>query len=439
VSAVREYGELLRRPAYLRLWGASLASVGGLAISQLCFVWIVFAETHAAWAVAWLAIVGGMGVLTFSLLGGILADRYDRRRLMVACDLLRAASVVALLGYVWFEGFDIAAYLGLGFVLPGLSVAFTTAEETFLPAVIPRESLPSANGLLASATALAAAGGAAAAGVVIVTVGPLAGLAVCPVSFLVSASLLASLHRPAAEAQAPAPEVAREAGAVPRGLADAARWVGRARDFLQLLVSSGFYNLCAVIPLSFAVVYATVTLGGSALVFSGLVVALAIGGILGPLLLGRSSVQRHAGLWWLGSFGFAAGAVTLGLGVAPSIPLAVAGFLLLGLTQGFAGALWITLAQRIVPTAIQGRVFALDTIGSTALVPVGAYLGVRLIGAFGPGEAFAVDGAAWLAGTAVLFALSTLRRLSLRGGGRPLSGPTLAGAEEELGHRLRDG
>jgi MFS family permease len=133
--------------------------------------------------------------LLFGLLAGALADRVDRRRLMVGGDLLRAALVgsvplAAALGVLKLPHVYLAAL--------GVAVVFVWADAASfgaLPALIGRQRLPAANSARWSASTTLTITGPAVAGVLVATVEPTPALWVDAASYLASALLLASIRR----------------------------------------------------------------------------------------------------------------------------------------------------------------------------------------------------------------------------------------------------
>jgi hypothetical protein len=138
---------------------------------------------------------GSRPYLLFGLLAGALADRGDRRRLMVGGDLLRAALVgsvplAAALGVLKLPHVYLAAL--------GVAVVFVWADAASfgaLPALIGRQRLPAANSARWSASTTLTITGPAVAGVLVATVGPTPALWVDAASYLASALLLASIRR----------------------------------------------------------------------------------------------------------------------------------------------------------------------------------------------------------------------------------------------------
>src|SRR5271170_1558378 len=176
-SPTGSYRLLLREPGYVRVFTAGIGSVGGSVISGVCAIWIVAEATGSTLDVAALATAALVAGILFSLVGGTLVDRYDRRWLMVLSDLVRAVTIALLVVDLEVWGFNLWVFLGANFVVSAFSTVFNPAEQAVVPSLVGPALVPDANGLIRSSRAAIAFAGASVAGALIVTVGPVVGLA----------------------------------------------------------------------------------------------------------------------------------------------------------------------------------------------------------------------------------------------------------------------
>src|SRR5208282_1883310 len=181
------YTRLLATPAYTRVFSAGLGSTLGQAVAAICLVWIVFTATGSALDVALLGTAWLVGGILFSVFGGALVDRYDRRRLMIAADVARALAMSAV---VELHGFELVTILVAYFVVGAFSTIFNPAEQALIPALVDTPLVADANGLVRSSRSAAQFVGASLGGILIVTLGPVMGLAANAATFAVSALLL---------------------------------------------------------------------------------------------------------------------------------------------------------------------------------------------------------------------------------------------------------
>ena len=104
--------------------------------------------------IAAVVVAGQLPPLLFGLLAGVYADRWDRRRTMAMVDGLRCALVAALAALVLTGQVHIGALAAAAFLLAALGTLFDAAAFAVLPAVVPADRLPAANGRLSAGTAV---------------------------------------------------------------------------------------------------------------------------------------------------------------------------------------------------------------------------------------------------------------------------------------------
>jgi MFS family permease len=387
------YRALLRNGPYVRVLTAGIGSIAGSAIAGICFVWIVYAGTGSALDVALLAASALAGAILFSVIGGALADRYDRRRLMIGADLARALALALLFLDLHFRGLDLIGMFVTSFVIAAFTTAFTPAEQALVPSLVESAYVADANGLVRSTRSIMQFVGVAIGGALIVTVGPLAGVGANAATFGVSALLLTGMVVPGAASRPGGPKDRPGYWAEIRaGFA----WLGRATGFLHLTLSATVFNFCANLFGTFVIVYSAVVLHGSAITYASLIAAEVAGYALGPLLVSRTHAVRWAGKAWTIPYGAVSGAVLILLVLAPSELGAIAGVFAIGALGGFAGTAWLSAAQLMVPTEMQGRYFGIDGLGSVAILPVAEVGGAFLIAAVGIREAYLLAGIVWV-------------------------------------------
>jgi len=377
-AAQGPYARLLATPAYARVLSAGLGSTLGSAISAICLVWIVYTETGSALDVALLGIAWMAAAILFSIFGGTLVDRYDRRRLMIVSDVARAVAMGVVVVVQELHGFDLLTVLGAYFVVGAFTVVFNPAEQAIVPVLVDTSLVADANGLVRSSRSAAQFVGTSLGGALIVTLGALVGIAANAVTFAVSAALILGMSVPAASGPGRSGRSSYIAD-----VREGFRWLGKATGLLQLTISATFFNFCGALIGTFIVVFATVVLHGSAVVFAVLLAVEVAGNGIGSLLVSRTQGVRYAGRSWTVGAGAASGAAAIALALFPSVPVAVACLFLIGVFGGYAVTAWLTAAQLLVPSEMQGRYFGIDAFGSIAIIPAAQIGGAFLIDAYG--------------------------------------------------------
>jgi Na+/melibiose symporter-like transporter len=414
-TARRSYAALLRNTNYVRVFGAGLGSVAGSAIAAVCLVWLVAERTGSALDVGLLAVAWVGAALVFSVFGGTLVDRYDRRRLMIGSDVARAAAMGLVTVQLAVRGFDLASLLAAYAVVGAFTTVFNPAEQALVPELVGASQVADANGLVRSSRSALQFVGAAVAGVLLVSVGPVAGLGVNAATFALSAVLLTGMRL------APRPRPGSPAGR-PTYLADLVagfRWLWGAKGFLELTFSATFFNFCATVVGTFLVFFATLVLRGGALDYALLLAVEVAGTGVGALLVGRLRAVRWAGPAWTVPYGVLSGAVVVLLALRPSFELGLVVLFALGAFGGFAGTAWLSAAQLLVPPEMQGRYFGVDGLGSIAILPAGQLGGALLVTAYGPRTTYLAVGVVWVAAGLVFLLPRALRELGYRPSGEP--------------------
>jgi len=410
--AGRAYTSLLRNGNYVRVFSAGLGSTAGSAISGVCVIWLVAERTGSALDVGLLAMSWVASAILFSVFGGTLVDRYDRRRLMVGSDIARAVALGAVAIELAARGFDFVSLLVAYAVVGAFTTIFNPAEMAIVPQLVSAPEVADADGLVRSSRSALSFAGAAIGGVLLVSSGPVVGLAANAATFVLSATLLTGMRLPRLGDSTGGPSRAGYFA----DLASGFRWLWSAKGFLQLTVSATFFNIFSTVVSTFLVFFATLVLHGNALDYAFLLAAEVAGSAVGALLVGRVGAVRYAGLAWTMPYGTLSGVVVVALAVRPSLPTAFAALFALGALGGFAGTAWLSAAQLLVPTEMQGRYFGVDNLGSIAILPVAQLGGALLIADRGPQWTYLVVGAGWILVGLVFLLPRALRELGYRPG-----------------------
>lgn len=149
---------LFRERNFLWLWLAYVISNLGDAALAVALSITVYNGTNSKSALGFSMVFGTLPVLLFGLVGGVLADRWNRRQTMIIADLGRALSVLLLLGIpsahfqAHFDAHDTGLVYAASFLVASLSCFFSPARQGLLPVLVPRDRLLQANGLMLSAS-----------------------------------------------------------------------------------------------------------------------------------------------------------------------------------------------------------------------------------------------------------------------------------------------
>lgn len=409
---LRPYLDLLRRnPAFARLYAAQLISFAGDWFATVALLGLAL-DVSGSSAVASLVLVLQIGpFFVASPIAGVLADRLDRRRLMLAADFARAG--IALLFLVARDASTFwVALLGVALLSVG-SAFFEPTSSASLPNLVDDEDLPTANVLIGSAWGTMLAVGAAIGGVVAALLGRDAAFVLNAASFLLSGLLILGIRRPFRQPRADAAALGGEGGgiaAVTDALHATIRLARSSQTIAALLLSKTTFGVGfgAVFLLA---VFADSVYGAGDVGIGLLFAARGLGALIGPFLARSLTGPGDGGLLaaiGLSLVGYIAAYLLLPL--APTIWVAV---LLVFAAHLGGGAQW-TLStyglQRVVPDAIRGRVFSFDYALLTLTLAASTLAAGALSSSFGPQAALwtllavaTLAAAGWLAWTRPLW------------------------------------
>ncbi|MBL1103176.1 MFS transporter [Streptomyces sp. 5-8] len=363
-------------------------------------VGLAMASTVAAFA----------GLVVF---GGVVADRFSTRRLMIGADLVRVGTQSLAAG-LFFTGHVVL------WQICAIGVVNGVAGAVFQPGVastVPRlaADVQGANGAIRIAESAAQLAGPAVAGVLVGLASPGGLFAVHAATYTLSALclLLLRLPPPAAGDRATTGSALR---AFRDDLVDGWREF-RSRTWLWGVIAVWCLYMIAVWGPTVPLVATEVVRHHGPRAYGLLNSALGAGTVAGGLLALRLRPRRmlRAGaLALFAFFGFPA-AVGAGLGV----PAMAAGAALAGAGMSFWGVMWATTVQTQVPADVLNRIHAYDVAGSLAMMPVGQALAGPAAGALGAGHVLLTAGAVSLVVAATLLAIPAVRDLVRADPGTP--------------------
>jgi predicted MFS family arabinose efflux permease len=356
-------------------WLTNLGDGIGIAAGPL----LIASQTQDPVLVALAALLQRLPWLLFGLYAGALADRADRRAIVVAANLLRAAVLAVLAATLIAEQESVAVVLLAMLALGTGEVFADTATGTLLPMVVAREDLGIGNarlmaGLLTGNQLIGPAVGAAlfAAGIAwpFVTQAALVALGVV----LVSRMRVPAYERPA------------EASHIARDIRDGFRWTWGSAPVRTLTLAIVTFNVTFGAAWSVLVLYASQRLGLDAVGFGLLTTVGAAGGLVGTL--SYDWLERRARLASLMRIGLLIETFThLGLAVTTTWWVAMAIMFVFGAHAFVWGTLSAAVRMRAVPTPLQGRVGSVYYIGVFGGILVGQAVGgvvARIWGVTGP-------------------------------------------------------
>jgi MFS family permease len=369
-------------------WTSNLGDGMGLAAGPL----LIASETQDPLLVALAALLQRLPWLLFGLYAGVLADRTDRKRMVVVADLLRAG-VLGALTLTLISGTVSVAIVLCAMPLLGTAKVFAdTATGTLLPMVVAKDDLAIGNARVMTG---------------FITTGQLVGPAVGAAffaagrasAFLAQTILVAAGALLVTQMRLPV-LVARDRSPIVRDVAEGFRWTWGNAAVRTLTIAIVTFNVTFGAAWSILVLYARQRLGLGAVGFGLLTTVSAIGGLAGTGIY--DWLQRRASLADIMRAGLVLETLThLGLAITTTAWVAMAIMFVFGAHAFIWGTTSRTVRMRAVPTELQGRVGSVYSIGVFGGILAGQAIGGVVARVWGVTAPF------WFAfvGSAIILAL----------------------------------
>ncbi len=380
--------------SYWKLWSATAISNLGDGVSMVAYPWLASAVTRSPLLIAAAGFASRLPWLIFTLHAGVLTDRFDRRKLIVAMDFLRGLITIAV-GLVVFikrnslpslneltKITDLQTNWGIYLTLLVSAFLFGLAEvlrdnsaQTLMPSVVDKENLETANGRMWSAESLTNSFIGPPLGSLLIGVAIFIPFFFDAASFFFAVALIASLKGSFKPINDDRPkEKINFKAQIKEGYA----WLWAHPLLRPMAIILGSMNGLGTMVGAVYILFAQEVLHTSVFTFAVLGTAGAVGGIIGGLLAPKISAKFGSG---------------------PSLNLALAaapiGSLIIGLTsswqvvwvitviESFVAILWntitVSLRQSIIPTHLLGRVNSVYRFFAWGSIPIGMFLGGGLV------------------------------------------------------------
>lgn len=353
---------------YRRYWASQVVSLTGTWMQQVASSLVVLTLTSSAVAIGAISVLASLPMLLLTLSGGVLADRHDKRLILLATQSLLAGFAVIYAGLL---AFDVLAYWQIAVlaILSGTTAAYELpASQAFTPELVDREDLPQAIALNGAAFNGARLMGPAVAGVAIAATSLTTAFIGNALSFLAVIGVLLSMRgRSVARHAVPAKAgtALREGLTYVRGQPALVGLTGLV-GLTSLLV---FPHLFVLLPL-----YVTDVLGAREL-WVGVIMSCAGGGsLVGSIAILRGDRGDAAALRRvrLAGIGVATGLLVLGLVRTPWLAAPGAAVLSFSVSLGMSQA--ATTVQQRAPDALRGRVMSIHSLAFTGVMPFAVLL-----------------------------------------------------------------
>lgn len=366
-------------------WVGQLVSVTGTWMQTVAQGWLILLLTGSPFILGLAAAARSVPVLILVVPAGIVADRFDRRLIIIATTIVATIASAALAILTILDAIDVPMVLLLAAVL-GVTNAFEMpARQSFVSELIGKRDLANAIALNSLLFNSARVVGPALAGILVALVGPGWAFGINAISYvpvLVGLFVIGRVHVPrlGIGARTALPEAARYLRGEPR----VAALLGLLAA--QTIFASGHLILGPTLAQD---------LGQGAEGFGVLLAATGAGAVIGGLGLAATSDREERWRALLGA-GIALGGGLIAVGLTSSYPVTLLCFVVAGWGMVTFNASSNTLIQTIVPDRLRGRMMSLYTLVLLGLMPAGGLLMGALASGLGSATALSIGGVAYV-------------------------------------------
>jgi MFS family permease len=368
----------LRHRDFRLLWIGQIVSVIGSQMQLAAINWHIYILTHSALALGLVGACRAAPIILCSLMGGVVADVVDRRRLMVVTQSIML-SCSALLAFISFKDLEHSWPIFVITAIASAAWAFDTpARQSLMPMLVPVKDFPNAVSLSMLMFHIGLITGPPLAGFILASHGPALVYAINAASFLGVIVGLLMMHTSGKheKTDAESNEISVQA------LLEGVRFVRRTPIIVQTMtldfVATFFASANQLLP-----IYATDILAVGARGYGFLAAAPAAGAIVAGLVMARIGVLKKQGLTVIVSVGLF-GAATIAFGLSRVFWFSLLMMAAIGAADAVSTILRQTIRQLVTPNKLRGRMTSINMIffmGGPQLGEVEAGTIAALIGA----------------------------------------------------------
>jgi MFS family permease len=367
---------LWRNQAFVNLWAGQLVSLVGSQVTFLALPLVLVLTLHgSAWEMGLLGAFGTLPALVFALPGGVWVDRFEKRRIIMVCDLSRALLLLLIPLAVITGWLSLPLLLAVNFAVGIFDILFSIAYRSVLPGLLSRQELVEANSQLEVSRSAVQIVGPGLAGLLVQFLAAPFAIIVDAFSFLFSAFFFRRLPKVNKAAEIGPAAKPSLMGEIKKGFSV----IHQDNVLFRLLISALIMNLFSHILDAILLLYATRDLGVAPGWFGLIFGAGSVGFMVGALTAKRVSRKLNMGkATILGLLVTATGdlCIVLAGGNMALIVLALlVGQFLFGIGVTNYNINQYSLRQSSAPGELLGRVNSLFTFVSQGAAPVGAVLG----------------------------------------------------------------
>lgn len=383
------------------MWLGACTSSIGTWMQSLAQSWLVYDLTKSAWYLGLDAFLGQIPIFLFSMFGGVVADRMDRRKILVASQLVQMFCAVTLALLAGFGVVQVWHVLALSFLV-GTAQAFGgPAYQALIPSLVGKEDLQNAIAMNSIQFNVARVIGPTIGGVTLTTLGAAWCFGLNAISYVaVIFTLLRVAPRPPANQRKEAMLESMKAGL---------RFI-RDNSVMGSLVVLAFLMTLLGLPITtFLPVFAERVFHLGKEAYSQMLIISGVGSVVGGIFVAATAQYRRKGLLALGCL-CVLGIFILGFALSPNFYVACLMLFLGGAALIACFGLVSSLVQTETEDSMRGRVMSIYNVAFRGGMPFGAFISGRFIDTFTAPQVLAANGLLLVAVSAVFWL--TQRKMS---------------------------
>ena len=365
------------------MWFGACTSSIGTWMQIVAQGWLIYRLSHSAFLLALDQFLAGIPIFLFSLIGGVLADRTERRKILMASQYVQMASAGLLTLLVAMGWVHVWHILCLSFV-SGFAQAFGgPAYQALIPTLVDREDIPNAIALNSIQFNMAVTVGPAIAGVALAKLGEKWCFGLNAVSFLapiISLSLISARYLPAKPTES-------IFGSLKQGI----QFVKRQEAMIALTILAFCITALSTPMRTYIPVFVKDIFQRGPETYGNLLSVMGVGTICGSLAVAGIGNMRHKGRFALAML-MCLGAGIAGFSLSRSLPFSYTMLVIVGATMMAVFATVTSLVQLITTNEMRGRVMSVYNCAFRGGMPMGNLLSGWLVPTFTAPVVLGVNG-----------------------------------------------
>ncbi|MEO6214246.1 MAG: MFS transporter [Vicinamibacterales bacterium] len=346
------------------LWFGAFASTVGTWMQKVAQSWLIFDLTKSSFFLGLDDFLGQLPILLFTIVGGVIADRHDRRQLLLSSQYVQMTTAFTLAALVWTGYVRIELILLLS-CLTGFAQAFGgPAYQSLIPTLVQKEHLPNAIALNSIQFNLSRIFGSLLAGAALATFGTAVCFGLNGLSFIVVILALLALsvkHIKPAEAHKP----------MLQEMSGGFRYMRSEPTLTALTVLACLTTFLGLPLLTFLPVFARDVFHGDIGLYSRMMAFSGAGSVVGGLIVAWLGRFKHMGLTLL-VMGVVFGVVLVGFSMSRVLWVSELLLFLAGGSIMMLTAMTTSLVQLIVPDHLRGRIVSIYMVAFRGGMPLGS-------------------------------------------------------------------